>query len=84
VEITKEGLLRVAKSEDFIKSEFKLKSIRVRDDGQDIARIEFMKEDLILIKNTRMVDMIREKLRSYGYDKIILDKIGYRPNVPSI
>ena len=43
-----------------------------------------MKEDLILIKNTRMVDEIREKLRSYGYDKIILDKIGYRPNVPSI
>ncbi len=84
VKITKEGLLRVAKSEDFIKSEFKLKSIRVRDDGQDIARIEFMKEDLILIKNTRMIDEIREKLRSYGYHKIILDKIGYRPSVPSI
>ncbi len=84
VKITKKGLLRVAKSEDFIKSKFNLKSIRVRDDGQDIARIEFMKEDLILIKNTRIIDEISEKLRSYGYHKIVLDNYGYRPSVPSI
>lgn len=84
VEITKKGLERVAISENFIKKEFKIRSVRVRDDGHNIARVEFMKKDITILKDTRKMEILCEKLKDFGYDEIILDKEGYRANVPLI
>ena len=80
IKITKEGLIRVAAAEDFIKTEYQIKVLRVRDHGK-LARIEVGKDEISKLNNS--LTSITNKLMELGYNKVILDPEGYRQATPN-
>lgn len=74
-QITKEKLIRIMNGERFIKNEFGLKQIRVRDHN-GLARIEVEKE--MLTKVLTNCDKVRQALLDEGFEYVTLDLAGYR------
>jgi uncharacterized protein len=74
ISITKEGLEKIEKSEDFIIN-LGVKQFRVRY-HEEIARIEVLKEDFnIILKNS---DKILRYFKELGFNYVTLDIEGYR------
>lgn len=79
--ITKEGLQRVAEAENFIKSNYQVNVLRVRDDGSS-ARIEVGMDEISKLEDRRILTEIENKLTLLGYQSVVLDKKGYRSALP--
>ncbi|HEY0089794.1 MAG TPA: ATP-dependent sacrificial sulfur transferase LarE, partial [Candidatus Lokiarchaeia archaeon] len=77
-EITEEKLSLISKSENFLKKKFDLKQLRVRYHDQDLARIEFLKEDLPKILTPNNIELIKKKLKEFGFCYITIDLEGFR------
>jgi len=75
--ITPERLLRIERSEVFIRSVTGVKELRVRDHG-NLARIEVGKDERMLFFNEELIDRISIKLRELGYVYVTFDLLGYR------
>ena len=74
--ITKEGLKRVEKAEDFLKS-IGFATVRVRDHGH-LARIEINEDSLEQFLSPQTRKHVSQVLKTLGYDFISLDLEGYR------
>ena len=74
--ITAEGLLRIEKAEDFLKS-LGLKQYRVRTHG-DLARIEVIPQDMGYIMRDDVRLCIDARFRELGYRYVSVDIRGYR------
>ncbi|MBY9005136.1 MAG: ATP-dependent sacrificial sulfur transferase LarE [Candidatus Lokiarchaeota archaeon] len=77
-EITESKLTKIMKAEEFLKKEFKLKQLRVRCHDNDLARIEFLKEDLPRILSSDNLLSIKNTLKSIGFNYITIDIEGFR------
>jgi len=75
--ITPEKLLRIERSEQYIRSLLDLKELRVRDHG-NLARIEVGKDERPLLFDESTLDKIGEALREFGYAYVAVDVRGYR------
>jgi uncharacterized protein len=75
--ITPERLLRVEKSESFIRTLTGVKELRVRDHGE-LARIEVSREERRLFFEETVLDAIGKELRNLGFKYVCFDLIGYR------
>jgi uncharacterized protein len=74
----KKGIIKkVRKAENFLKSYFNLSQVRVRYHQGDLARIEFLLDDLFEIFNQKNIDLIRTKLNKLGFKFITIDLHGY-------
>lgn len=75
--ISPERLMRVEKSESFIRSVTDVKELRVRDHG-DLARIEVGKDERNLFFSEELLDTIGKALREFGFKYVSFDLFGYR------
>lgn len=75
--ITPEKLLRIERSEQYIRSLIDVKELRVRDHG-NLARIEVGKDERHLLFDESTLDKISEALREFGYAYVSFDVRGYR------
>jgi uncharacterized protein len=75
--ITPERLLRIERSEAFIRSLTGVKELRVRDHG-NLARIEVGREERQLFFDDRLLDRIAGSLREFGFTYVTFDIFGYR------
>jgi len=76
--ISEEKLNRIREGEKFLKQNFNLKQLRVRHHENNLARIEFMKEDLPNILTKENLQKIKEKFRDLGFSYITIDIEGFR------
>ena len=77
VEITQEKLIRVGNAEKFLKSQFGILILRVRD-HEGLARIEIAPDELQKILSPLQMAQIHEKFKELGYSYVTLDLKGYR------
>jgi len=75
-EITAEKLFQVAEAERFIKS-LGFSQFRVRHHGE-MARIEFVKDEIDRIFEDGLAEKISTRLKSMGFTYITVDLAGYR------
>ncbi|MCA1840238.1 MAG: ATP-dependent sacrificial sulfur transferase LarE [Actinomycetota bacterium] len=75
VGITREGLARVEGAEEYLR-EAGLRVLRVRDLGNDRARVEVGKDELDLLKASSFE--IQTALLNMGFGEVTLDEEGYR------
>lgn len=76
--INEEKLFMIREAEKFLKTTFDLKQLRVRLHGQNLARIEFLPNDLSNILTTKNIELIRSKLKEFGFIYITVDIEGFR------
>jgi uncharacterized protein len=77
IPVTFEKLKRIETAESLVKSIFKVKQVRVRDQ-QDIARIEVGREEIKDMFDTVKLSEIDSKLKDLGFKHIVLDLSGYK------
>lgn len=76
--ITTEKLVRIEVSERIVKQISHARQVRVRDmDG--IAKIEFGKDDISLLRDVHITSSIVKQLISFGFSSVLFDSEGYRP-----
>jgi pyridinium-3,5-biscarboxylic acid mononucleotide sulfurtransferase len=75
--ITPERLLKIEKSEAFVRSLTGAKELRVRDHG-NLARIEVGPDERRLFFNEKTLDRIAAGLREFGFTYVALDLLGFR------
>ncbi|MGA2461097.1 MAG: ATP-dependent sacrificial sulfur transferase LarE [Candidatus Bathyarchaeia archaeon] len=75
--ISPERLVRIERSENFIRSITGVKELRVRDHG-NLARIEVGKGERQLFFNEGVLDKIAAALKGYGFTYVSVDIVGYR------
>ena len=79
--LTREGLTRVEKAEDFLRRELGFRQVRVRDQGEagdQIARIEVESGDLLRLVQDPLRSQVIERLKSMGYTYVTLNLEGFR------
>jgi len=76
--ISEEKLLMIREAEKFLKNTFRLKQLRVRLHGQNLARIEFLPWELTKILTSKNIELIRNKLKELGFTYITIDIEGFR------
>jgi uncharacterized protein (TIGR00268 family) len=81
VEIGRDGLDRVAKSEKYIMDMLNLTRLRVRDHGK-LARIEIDPLDFDKLLDRDVFSDINKQLKEYGFRYVSIDMEGYRPATP--
>lgn len=79
--ISKENLERVEKAENYIRENFVLNKLRVRDHGK-LARIEVAVDDFPILLNKDAFKSIHNTLTELGFRYVTLDMQGYRPATP--
>ena len=77
-EINVEKLHRISEGESFLKKTFKLKQLRVRHHDNNLARLEFLPEDLPKIFANDNLKLIRTKFKELGFVYITIDIEGFR------
>jgi len=75
--ITPERLMRIEKSEAYIRSLTGAKELRVRDHG-NLARVEVGRDERRLFFNEKMLDRITARLRAFGFTYVTFDMLGFR------
>jgi pyridinium-3,5-biscarboxylic acid mononucleotide sulfurtransferase len=75
--LTPEGLARVDKSEESLRSLLSLRQLRVRD-HMPVARIEVPEAELARLVEPGVRAMVVAKLRELGYTYVTLDLAGFR------
>ena len=68
----------IREAENFLKDRFNLGQLRVRLHKDDLARIEFLKEDLPKMLNEERLKMISDKFKELGFCYITIDLDGFR------
>ena len=68
----------IREAENFLKDRFNLGQLRVRLHKDDLARIEFLKEDLPNMLNEERLKMISDKFKELGFCYITIDLDGFR------
>ncbi len=76
--IDEELVNKIKLAEEFLKTEFDLKQLRVRYHKENLIRIEFLAEDLFKIFNRNNIERIKNKLKKLGFSYITIDIEGYR------
>lgn len=77
IPIEKSLLQKIKRAENFLKNTFDLEQVRVRYHEQDLARIEFLLDDLFRIFNRDNIDLIKTHLTKLGFKYVTLDLEGY-------
>jgi len=77
VPLTREGLERVERAEEWLRQTIGLKLVRVRD-HYPVARIEAEAEEIVRLARPEVRSAISEHLRALGYRYVALDLDGYR------
>lgn len=75
--LTREGLARVDRSEELLRSLLSLRQLRVRD-HMPVARIEVPEAELARLVEPGVRAMIVAKLKELGYAYVTLDLAGFR------
>ena len=75
--ITTEKLNRIARAEKIVKKMTGVRQLRVRDHN-GLARIEFEKQERILLGNVKTIDRIATELKKLGFKYVTVDLEGYR------
>jgi uncharacterized protein len=76
-EITDEKLIRVGEAECFLKDNFGISVLRVRDHN-GVARIEVAPDERAIFFDTHIMDTIYKKFKSLGFNYVSLDLKGFR------
>ncbi len=76
--INRKKLMMIRDGEKFLKETFKLKQLRVRLHEPNLARIEFLFEDLSLILTNNNLNIIKKKFKEIGFTYITIDIEGFR------
>jgi len=76
--VTAERLARIEKSETMVKQLFGVRQVRVRDFG-DSATIEVDKDEIALLDNEKNMSILKEYMKQFGFDTVLIDPSGYRP-----
>jgi len=76
--ISEKKLIMIREAEKFLKNTFNLKQLRVRLHEESLARIEFLPEDLPNISTANNMELIRSKLKEFGFTYITIDIEGFR------
>ena len=76
--IDEKKLDMIREAENFLKDRFNLGQLRVRLHKDDLARIEFLKEDLPHMLNEERLKMISDKFKELGFCYITIDLDGFR------
>lgn len=78
VEVTETRVARIAEAEAFLKQQLNCRELRVREEANDLARIELPLSILATAAQAEYRTAITSKLRSLGYRAITLDLDGFR------
>jgi uncharacterized protein len=78
IEITPSGLKRIENCESIVKETFKVKQVRVRDHGQDLARIEVEKEEMENLFDIGKLGKIELAFKENGFKFVTIDIGGYK------
>ncbi|MBL8813595.1 MAG: ATP-dependent sacrificial sulfur transferase LarE [Planctomycetaceae bacterium] len=78
VEVTETRVARIAEAEAFLKQHLNCRELRVREEANDLARIELPLSILTTVAQAEYRTAITSKLRSLGYRAITLDLEGFR------
>lgn len=76
--INERKLNLIREGERFLKQTFNLKQLRVRLHDETLARIEFLKSDLIKILTEENLQKIKNKFKDLGFCYITIDIEGFR------
>ncbi len=76
--ITEEKLTRIYRAEEFLKTVFKLRSLRVRLHSHNLVRIEIPPFQIINILTPANIQLITTTLKDMGFSFITLDLEGFR------
>ncbi|MFX1274102.1 MAG: ATP-dependent sacrificial sulfur transferase LarE [Promethearchaeota archaeon] len=77
-EINNEKLIRIREGERFLKQVFHLKQLRVRHHEGNLARIEFLPQDLPKILDNDKLERIKAKFKELGFVYVTIDIEGFR------
>ena len=78
IEITPLRLKRIENCESMVKEIFKVKQVRVRDHGQDLARIEVEKEEMENLFDIDRLGKIELAFKENGFKYVTIDIGGYK------
>jgi len=78
IEITPSRLKRIENCESIVKETFKVKQVRVRDHGQDLARIEVEKDEMENLFDVGKLGKIEQAFRENGFKYVTIDIGGYK------
>jgi pyridinium-3,5-biscarboxylic acid mononucleotide sulfurtransferase len=78
IEITPSRLKRIENCESIVKETFKVKQVRVRDHGQDLARIEVEKDEMENLFDVGKLAKIEQAFRENGFKYVTIDIGGYK------
>ncbi|MFX0040492.1 MAG: ATP-dependent sacrificial sulfur transferase LarE [Promethearchaeota archaeon] len=76
--INQKKLMMIREGEKFLKSNFKLKQLRVRLHEPNLARIELLPEDLTNILTNNTLNLIKKRFKELGFTYITIDIEGFR------
>jgi uncharacterized protein len=76
--IDEEKLHRIREGEKFLKQTFNLNQLRVRHHENNLARLEFLREDLQNILTKENLAIIETKFKELGFKYITIDIEGFR------
>lgn len=77
--ITEDKLRMVEKAEKLLREKgFTQFRVRIHGEGSPLARLELLPEDLERVMQAGLREEIHEKLRSFGFQYVTLDMLGYR------
>ncbi len=76
--ITGKKINIIKEGEKFLKEQFNLKQLRVRFHEENLARIEFMQEDLTEVLKQENLILIKNKFKELGFCYITIDIEGFR------
>ena len=77
-EINEEKLDMIREAENFLKKTYNLNQLRVRLHEGNLARIEFMPEDIMKVMNDENIMTIKTKFKQLGFSYITIDLEGFR------
>lgn len=77
-EINEKKLIMIREAEKFLKHTFNLKQLRVRLYEHNLARIEFLPNDLTIILTANNMELIKIKFKELGFTYVTIDIEGFR------
>lgn len=76
--INEKKLNMIREAEKYLKNSFNLKQLRVRLHEESLARIEFLLKDLPNILTKNNMELIKNKLKEFGFTYVTIDIEGFR------
>ena len=77
--IDEQKLNRIKEGEKFLKSTFNLTQLRVRHHENNLARIEFLPQDLPkILRDQKNLELIKKKFKELGFSYVTVDIEGFR------